>query len=134
MDMRETSSGNPTATENYDDTVSRYNMYWEDAEVLVIWDRKTNKCIWNSKVDEAAANLINAFGITIPDNPYNLPTTYDVYNVFVVDVSDDEYRSHEDGPFWNREDAVKYAEGNPGWYGARSTVRAKTLRIYGKRP
>jgi hypothetical protein len=134
-DMRNTPAGNPTVTEDYDDTASeRYVMTWTSKDVLRIWDTHTKRVIWNSKVDEAAANLINAFGITIPKNPYVLPEEKTVIECFVVVVSDDEYHSHEEGPFWNKEDADKYAEGNEGWYGAKSMTFPKRISIYGQNP
>lgn len=146
-DMRNTPAGNPTVTEDYDDRPgeahdaqpvevrgSRYLMKWESKNVLRIWDTETWKVVFDGPATTEARNLFEALGAKIPDNPYEYPTEFEQFKAWVVDVSDDEYRSHEEGPFWNEADAVKFAEGNPGWCGAKSVARPKTITIYGERP
>ena len=134
-DMRDTPAGNPTVTEDYDDRPApRYTATWIGRDKLQITDHHKHQIIWDAAVDDVARNLIKAFGVTVPDNPYEYPSEVTVLHAFVVDVADDEYHSHEGGPFWNKDDAERYAEGNPGWYGAQSLARPKTIRIYGKRP
>jgi hypothetical protein len=135
--MRNTPAGNPTVTENYGETnpvKNRYSISWEDKNTLRIWDNEKQATIWNSEVNSVAKNLIEAFGINIPDNPYDLPKDYDTFDVYAVVVNDSEYLSHEEALFWNEDDALRYAEGNPGWYGAKSVVRLKKITVYGKRP
>ena len=161
-DMRNTPAGNPTVTEDYDEfddngnrttpdyddafpvhaedaesvevRGSRYLMKWEDSSTLRIWDTETWKLVFDGPVTAEARNLFGALGAKIPDNPYEYPTESETFEVWVVDVSDDEYRGHEEGPFWNEEDATRFAEGNPGYFGTPSRVFRKTITIYGKRP
>jgi hypothetical protein len=141
MDMREVASnweggGNPTVTEDYDDTVPQkapqYTAAWESKTTLAVYDKGMK--IWHGEITDPIRNLIEKFGAGVPDNPYDYPSEYAEFKAYVVVVSDDEYHSHEEGPFWNKDDAKRFAEGNPGWCGAKSTVYPKTIRIYGKRP
>lgn len=106
----------------------RYKAEWKDEKVLVITDK--GMTVWASEVTPAAKNLIEVFGVEIPEhNPHILPQT--TIHCWEVVQSVDEYHGNPIGLFWHKKDADKYAAAHPGWYGSPSIVSKKVITILG---
>lgn len=134
MDMREVASnwpggGNPTVTEDYDDSDAGNRVEWVDEHRVRVW--KHGKMLYTGLMDSGIRNLVEALDLTVPHNPHVLPIT--VLEYWVVETPTSELHSAVVGYFWNEEDAKRTARGGTGWYGARNTYRKVTTKILGAR-
>ena len=114
---------------NSNDSDYGNKVEWVDENRVRV--RKHGKIIYVGEANDGVLRLVEAAGLSVPENPYVLPVTELHY--WAVRSATDERNSVVVGYFWEEEDAKRVASKGKGWYNAPDTYHPVTLKILGAR-